>query len=104
MKPIRFLAIAAASLVAGTCSGADAAECRNEAYTPEQYQVFIDQPTGYAFIKTPCGWHFVRQLETEKIAKAILVAHSLPPTAENSISYASTPEKVGSSGRQNDIR
>jgi hypothetical protein len=91
MKLYRIMTIASAVLLAGTSNAKDATVCNAEAYTPAQYQVFIDQPTGYAFIKTPCGWHFVRQIDPDKIVEAILVAHSMPPSAENSVSYATNP-------------
>ena len=39
----------------------------------KEFDVFVDLPTGFAFVKTPKGWTFVRKLETEQLK-------TLPPS------------------------
>lgn len=35
----------------------------------KDWDVFVDLPTGFAFVKTPDRWVFVRQLDAEQIAR-----------------------------------
>lgn len=37
---------------------------------PEDYKVFIDAPTGYAFVKTPSRWVFTRKIDSDRIAES----------------------------------
>ncbi len=104
MKLNRILTATAVALIGGSSCAADALSCTTEGYQPEQYQVFIDRPTGYAFIKTPCGWHFVRQINAGEVAEAILLAHSLPPTAEVADAAALTVVNQHDSNRQSKLR
>jgi predicted anti-sigma-YlaC factor YlaD len=35
----------------------------------EDFSVFVDIPTGFAFVKTPAGWRFVRQIEASRLGE-----------------------------------
>jgi hypothetical protein len=85
MKTLRLLLIATSLLSAGSASAADAGECNTSAYGPWQYEIYVDEPTGYAFVKTPCGWRFVRQIDHDKIALAMQLAKEAPPTGPNAL-------------------
>jgi hypothetical protein len=39
--------------------------------SPSDYKVFVDAPTGYAFIKTPSGWKFMKQLDNAQMQDAL---------------------------------
>lgn len=72
------LAIAAALCLAATGSfaqGGASAETANTPsaaqVSPNEYTVFVDEPTGYAFIKTPSGWKFMKQLDNAQIQDAL---------------------------------
>jgi hypothetical protein len=80
MRSRHIFPVLVALLFSARALAADAPDCSNEAYDHRQYEVFIDAPTGYAFIKTPCGWHFVRQIEADKVAAAIRIARRTPLT------------------------
>ena len=62
------LRIALATSLSLAALGASAATDRNAAQ-PEDYKVFIDAPTGYAFVKTPNRWVFVRKIEAGRVAE-----------------------------------
>jgi hypothetical protein len=104
MKTHRLLVFATAALLGGTCAAADAASCSGADYEPSRYQVYIDPPTGYAFIKTPCGWHFVREIESAKVAEAISISGSKPPTVADTPNYVATLGKPDCSEHQGEIR
>jgi hypothetical protein len=70
--------IAAALYFAATgafAQGGASAQAANTPSTaqvsPNEYTVFVDEPTGYAFIKTPSGWKFMKQLNGAQIQDAL---------------------------------
>lgn len=50
----------------------------------EDFGVFVDLPTGFAYVKTPSGWHFVRQIEASRLS-------DLHPSTFVSLKQAGTP-------------
>jgi hypothetical protein len=50
---------------------AEADEVAPTSYGPCDFHVFIDEPTGYAFIKTPAGWKFMKRLDVTQIQTAL---------------------------------
>ncbi|MBK6972550.1 MAG: hypothetical protein IPH26_06235 [Sterolibacteriaceae bacterium] len=45
----------------------------DDAPAPATFDVFIDGVTGYAFVRTPAGWKFVRSLLDENRCESGLV-------------------------------
>jgi hypothetical protein len=45
------------------------------------WDVYVDVPTGFAYVKTPVGWRFVRKLDDEQMARlpASTLTALLPP-------------------------
>jgi hypothetical protein len=78
MRTYQLLAVAATLLLSKSGIAADQTPCKTDGYDHRQYEVYVDEPTGYAFIKTPCGWHFVRQVEQDKVALAIQMSQRTP--------------------------
>lgn len=75
-----FRSLIALSLVAAAVLPAQA-----ETTLPvEDFGVFVDLPTGFAYVKTPSGWHFVRQIEASRLSE-------LHPSTFVSLKQAGTP-------------
>jgi hypothetical protein len=74
MKSISTLSCAALLALACAAQAAEpvvpmlASADQKRSVTPEDFAVYVDQETGFAFIKTPVGWKFIRRIEAEKLA------------------------------------
>ncbi|MCQ9377040.1 hypothetical protein [Methyloversatilis sp. XJ19-49] len=65
---LRILLIASLSLSAVAAS-ADTTEASKAVGHPEDYKVFIDAKTGYAFVRTPARWVFTRKVDGSQVAE-----------------------------------
>jgi len=82
----RPLALAAVALATAFVS----AHAQSAGSVPvKDWDVFVDLPTGFAFVKTPMGWKFVRQLDDEQLGRlpASTLTSLLAPD-ETDIHYA----------------
>ena len=60
--------LAALALALGSLAAALPAQA--QAFVPvRDWDVYVDLPTGFAFVKTPARWVFVRQLDAEQLAR-----------------------------------
>lgn len=72
MKTTALRIALAASLAIASLGASAAAEATVSAAVghPEDYKVFIDAPTGYAYVKTPSRWVFTRKVDSARIAES----------------------------------
>jgi hypothetical protein len=78
MNNFRVMALAALVALAQAAVAAEAAACPTDGYAPAQYKIYVDPPSGDAYIRTPCGWRFIRTIEAPRIAEAIRMARVHP--------------------------
>ncbi|WP_457331903.1 hypothetical protein [Rhizobacter sp. P5_C2] len=55
------------ALVLGALIGSPAQAQTVEAVTVNEYDVFVDPPTAFAFIKLPTGWKFIGKLDAAQL-------------------------------------
>lgn len=76
----RFLALAAA-----LCLAAGLVPAQAQGVHVRDFDVYVDLPTGFAYIKTPMGWKFIRRLDEAQLAQ-------LPPSTLTTLLPRDEPE------------
>lgn len=70
MKTTALRILLAASLsLSAVAASADTTEASKAVGHPEDYKVFIDAKTGYAFVRTPARWVFTRKVDGGHVAE-----------------------------------
>jgi hypothetical protein len=63
-RPLSCLALLLASLIASPAIAQS-----TDAVVVNEYDVFVDPPTAFAFIKLPTGWKFIGKLDAEQMRR-----------------------------------
>jgi hypothetical protein len=99
----RIMLIVAASLVAAL-GFAPVAHAEQPAPVARDYDVFVDPPTGFVFVKLPQGWKFVGKVDEAEMAHlpSTVLTWLLPPEADDATRMArakrdAAPAKGGKS-------
>jgi len=81
----RFLATVAIALASAVPAAAQA----QSFVQVRDWDVYVDLPTHFAFVKTPAGWRFVRRLDDEQMTRLpASTLTALLPREEPEIRYA----------------
>ncbi|SAK81293.1 hypothetical protein AWB79_05311 [Caballeronia hypogeia] len=85
-------ALAAALLLASPLVSFAQSTAGEPAASPATYSVFVDQPTGFTFVKMPAGWKFVGAVSKEEaqhvpanVLTSVLPSNSARPVKTASI-------------------
>lgn len=87
--------------LAGTFTAVPAAAEESSSVAVRDYDVFVDLPTAFAFVKMPTGWKFVGKLDADQLRRLPQgTITSLLPADADSVQLAaeaakSTPRKRG---------
>ena len=78
MKTFQIMAFATITVLTQAAFADAATACPTEGYAPTDFRIYVDPPSGDAFIRTPCGWRFIRTVEPARVGEAIRVSQVRP--------------------------
>jgi len=65
------------------------------AVTVKDFDIYVDQPTGFVFVKLPAGWKFVSRIEQAELARlpgTVLTALLAPEEADTLVAAHAQPK------------
>jgi hypothetical protein len=88
-KTIIGVALSAIAVTAAFAQSASTAQAQDlpTRIPVQDFDVFVDLPTGYTFVKLPAGWKFVGKVEQEQLA-------NLPSTVHTSLLSHSSDDDI----------
>lgn len=95
MSAVRHLSCLA--LMIGALIGSPAEAQATDAVVANDYDVFVDPPTAFAFIKLPTGWKFIGKLDAAQLRQLPpgTLTSLLPPDDEAAKLAANPPKRKG---------